>query len=189
MFNQTERAWRHVPASQSSWEQGSVQGAIVLGPSPFGAPTHPAGRPVPCCLLPCIAGPRAQDGCTSQCCRTAVHSVNALSLLPSQPGPSSASLPTGVARIPSWKQRRCCNFTPSWPCAGSSTRRAPSVAVALAAAGTFSAAGGAELVFAVLRKCSCYKQGARKARLAFPSLFLISGPEHGQYSALLSKAP
>lgn len=39
--------------------------------------------------------------------------------------PSSASLPTGVAHVPSWKQRRCCNFTPSWRCAGSSTRRAP----------------------------------------------------------------
>lgn len=57
---------------------------------------------------------------------------------------------------------------------------------ALAAAGTFSTAGGAELVSAVLRKCFCYKQGAHKARLAFPSLFLISGLEHGQY---VSKAP
>lgn len=86
MFNQTKRAWHHVPTSQSSWEQSSMHGAILLGPSPFGAPTHPTDQLVPCCLLPCIAGPRAQDGCSSQCCRTAVHSANALSLLPSQPG-------------------------------------------------------------------------------------------------------
>ena len=56
----------------------------------------------------------------------------------------------------------------------------PSVDMVLAAAGTLGAVGGAELVFAVVRKHSYYKQGCvcnhpSKARLAFLYLFLTSG--------------
>ena len=70
----------------------------------------------------------------------------------------------------------------------------PSADTVLAAVGRLSAVGGAELVFAVVRKHCCWEQGCvcncpSKATLAFLYLFLTSGLGRSSAFLHLSKAP